>query len=162
MDHLTESQSYSPQGMDHKEHIIEALIVMRHKSIADKEPFKSRAYHKVIDQIKVMSAFTESDISSLKGAGEKITAKIKEIIQTGQLKSAEKAKEHYNFDALEAFSKIYGVGPAKSQELVDKGFYSIEQLRQAVKRDPGLLNTNQKQHPIHIWLDSKMIFYFNT
>jgi DNA polymerase beta len=123
---------------------LDALETLRKKSLVDKEPFKARAYKKVFDQINMMDTFTEDDIARLQGAGEKITAKLYEIVRTGQLASAEKAKASYNMDALDAFQKIYGVGPVKAQHLVDMGITSIAVLRQEVKKNPALLNANQQ------------------
>ena len=57
-------------------------------------------------------------------------------METGQLRSAEKAKELYPIAALDAFQNIYGVGPAKAKELTDQGFRSIQELRDTVKQNP--------------------------
>jgi DNA polymerase/3'-5' exonuclease PolX len=126
-----------------KEIALDALETLRKKSLVDKEPFKARAYKKVFDQIKAMDTFTEDDITRLQGAGEKITAKLHEIITTGRLKSAELAKTNYNMDALDAFQKIYGVGPVKAQQLIDMGITSIVELRQEAKKNRSLLTANQ-------------------
>ena len=128
---------------DMKLNALDALETLRKKSLVDKEPFKARAYKKVFDQIKGMETFTEDDIARLQGAGEKITAKLYEIMKTGQLASAEKAKTKYNMGALDAFQKIYGVGPVKAQQLVDAGITSIVELREEAKQNPALLTTNQ-------------------
>ena len=69
--------------MDYKPLVVEGLMVMYQKSIADKEKFKAAAYKKVVDQIKLLPTFTSDDIPNLKGAGEKITKKIHEIMETG-------------------------------------------------------------------------------
>jgi DNA polymerase beta len=71
-------------------------------------------------------------------------AKIKEILETGTLGAAQKAKELYNIDALEALQNIYGVGPAAATTLVKAGITSIKQLREDVKENPKLLNDKQK------------------
>ena len=123
---------------------LDALETLRKKSLVDKEPFKARAYKKVFDQINAMDTFTENDIAGLQGAGEKITAKLYEIVRTGQLASAEAAKANYNIGALDAFQKIYGVGPVKAQQLVDAGITSIVELRQEAKKNPAMLTANQR------------------
>ena len=130
--------------MTMKEIALDALETLRKKSLVDKEPFKARAYKNVYNQIKAMDTFTEADIAGLKGAGEKITAKLYEIVRTGQLASAEAAKASYHMDALDAFQKIYGVGPVKAQHLVNMGITSIAVLRQEVKKNPALLSANQQ------------------
>lgn len=130
---------------NYKQVIIDSLEVLRKRDLAEKEPFKARAYAKVITQLKNHESPITSfeDVQNIKGIGEKITKKIKEILETGSLKSAEKAKELYNIDALDAFQNIYGVGPAKATDLVKAGFSTIAQLRDAVKKDPKLLNDKQ-------------------
>jgi DNA polymerase beta len=116
--------------MDHKEAILAALEVMRTKSIADKEVFKARAYAKVASQIKGLPVVRSyDDVASITGIGEKIRDKIHEILATGSLRAAEKAKADYHLDATEAFLKIYGVGPAKAKEIVDAGILTIADLR---------------------------------
>jgi len=131
--------------MDYKTTIIEALDVLRKRDLADKQPFRARAYQTVITQLKQLNSPVTSfqDVAALKGMGEKIEKKIKEIVETGHLQSAERAKELYPIDALDAFQNIYGVGPAKATELTKQGFRSIAELRQAVLQNPKLLNDKQ-------------------
>lgn len=131
--------------MDYKSTIIQALDVLRKRDLADKQPFKARAYQIVITQLKQLSTPVTSfeDVASFKGMGDKIEKKIKEILETGHLRSAEKAKELYPIDALDAFQNIYGVGPAKATELTKQGFRNIAELRHAVLQNPKLLNDKQ-------------------
>jgi len=130
--------------MDTKSIVIDALETLYKKSVVDKEPFKARAYKKVLDQIKEMPTFTKDDIEGLQGAGEKITAKLHEIMETGQLQSAEAAKASYNMDALDVFQKIYGVGPVKAQQFVDMGLTTISMLRAEAMKNPAMLTENQR------------------
>jgi DNA polymerase beta len=131
---------------DYKQIIIDSLDVLRKRDVANKEPFKARAYSKVITQLKNHTTPITSyeDVENIKGIGEKIQKKIKEILETGTLKSAEKAKELYNIDALDAFQNIYGVGPVKATELVNAGYTTIADLRNAIKENPKLLNDKQQ------------------
>jgi DNA polymerase beta len=131
--------------MDYKQAILDALDVMRSKSLADKETFKARAYAKVSTQIKQLSSVsTYEDVAHLAGIGEKIKDKIHEILATGSLKAAEKAKVTHHLDATEAFLKIYGVGPAKAKEIVDAGIYTIADLRAEFTRIDALVAANKK------------------
>jgi DNA polymerase beta len=131
---------------DYKQIIIDSLDILRKRDQADKSPFGARAYLKVINQLKNYNGQITSydDVKGIDGIGEKIQKKIKEILETGVLASAEKAKELYNIDSLDAFQKIYGVGPAKANELVKAGITSIEQLRAEIGKNPKLLNDKQK------------------
>lgn len=131
---------------DWKQTIIDSLEVLRKRDVAEKQTFKARAYGKVISQLKEHEGPIASyeDVKNIKGIGEKISDKIKEILETGQLASAERAKELYPIDALDAFQSIYGVGPSKAKELVDQGYRTIEELREAIQKNPKLLNDKQK------------------
>lgn len=46
--------------------------------------------------------------------------------------------------AINTFSNIYGIGPAKIKALIAKEILTIEQLRNALKEEPKLLNNKQK------------------
>jgi len=128
-----------------KQVIIDALDVLRRKELADKQQFKAIAYAKVIKQLNQLKEIISlDDISDIKGIGEKIYQMIKEILETGMLQSAERAKEKYNMKALTLFQNIYGVGPAKALSLVEEGIETIEQLRETVKVNHKLLNEKQK------------------
>ena len=139
-------KGYSIIIMDHTKTIIDSLEILRKRDTANKEVFSARAYAKVIAQLKTHDAAITSyeDLKGIKGIGNKMEAKIKEILETGTLGAAQKAKELYNIDALEALQNIYGVGPAAASALVKAGITSIRQLREAVKANPKLLNDKQK------------------
>jgi DNA polymerase/3'-5' exonuclease PolX len=131
--------------MDSKSAILSALETMQKKEIADKQPFKARAYAKVIAQIKTLpSVCAMDDLASVTGIGDKIRAKILEILSTGSLQAAERAKVTHNLEAHEALQNVYGIGPSKSNELVAAGITSIAALRAASLADPKLLTDNQK------------------
>ena len=131
--------------MDYKDAIIDALDTMRKRDVAEKQPFKARAYAKVITQLNQLAHIHSfDDLNDIKGVGEQIEKKIKEVLATGSLRTAEKAKELYHLDALDAFQKIYGVGPVKATDLVKAGYKTIEELRMAVKKNKMLLNDKQK------------------
>jgi DNA polymerase/3'-5' exonuclease PolX len=125
--------------------IVDALEVMRKKEVADKQPFKARAYAKVIKQIQERPTPITSyeDVRGMDGIGEKISAKIKELLATGSLQAAERAKATHNLDAYDVLQQIYGVGPAKARDLIAMGIQSVEALRVAVAKTPGLLTANQ-------------------
>ena len=131
--------------MDYKAAIIDALDIMRKRDIAEKQPFKARAYATVIKQLQQLDYIhTFEDLQDIKGVGEQIEKKIKEVLATGSLRTAEKAKEVYQLDSLDAFQKIYGVGPVKATELVKLGYRTIEELTAASKKNTLLLNDKQR------------------
>lgn len=133
-------------AMDARPAIIDALDTLRKRDLSEKQPFRARAYATVINQLRTLDRPITSmeDLKGIKGVGEKIQEKIREILATGQLQAAERAKEIYSTDALDHLQGIYGIGPAKAKELVQRGLKTVEQLRAAVAADSTVLNDNQK------------------
>jgi DNA polymerase beta len=131
---------------DVKQTIIDALDVMRRRDVAEKKTFQARAYSKVIEQIKGKVAVRSwDDLDGVTGIGEKIREKIQEILDTGSLASAEKAKEVYSLKLYDELLACYGIGPAKAKELVEEhNVKGIADLRKKVEKNPKLLNDKQK------------------
>ena len=106
------------------------------------EPFRSRAYKKAQESLIVYpDEITEKNyqnLSSLPGVGETIIKKFKEYINTGTLRVLEREKN----DPRNIFSDIYGVGPKKANELVEK--HDIKTLDQLIEKQDSLLNNKQK------------------
>lgn len=113
--------------------------------ISKGEPFRARAYKKAQETILnagfIITADNFKDLQKLPGIGETIVKKVEEYITTGKLKAIEKEKTN----PIIIFTQIYGVGPKKAKELVEKnGVSTISELREAVKENPELLNDKQK------------------
>jgi len=132
--------------MDYRPIIMEELEVLRKKEQQDGNTFKAIAYSKVIRQIKALPKVeTYEDLSSVKGIGESIQTKIKEIMETGELKVAQEVRKDPSLKIMDAFMNIYGIGRVKAQKLVkEHKILSIEDLRKASEENPDLLNENQK------------------
>jgi len=105
------------------------------------EPFKARAYQKAQESIIMypgeITHENYKQLEKLPGIGETITHKIDEFVTTGTLRILERERA----DPQNAFSEIYGVGPKKALDLVNKGVKTISELRE--KQDE-YLNTIQK------------------
>jgi DNA polymerase beta len=133
---------------DYKERILQDLDVLRRTSASDPAGvFKVRQYALAIRTLQALPAIrTMDDISGVAGPGigPKIRAKIQEIIETGKLASADRARETKAPESLDAFHKIFGVGPKKAEEWVKKGYRTIEALREAIQKDPDFCTKNQK------------------
>lgn len=132
--------------MDRKEKIIAELDTLRRKEVQDKKPFKARAYAKVISELKAHEGPIQEmdDVMGLPGMGEKIRAKIQEILESGELQAARAVREERQFGALDELLSVHGIGPVKARELVSEhGVKSIEDLRQKFRKDPDLLNDVQ-------------------
>ena len=130
---------------DKKTQIINFLIALRQKSIAESEPFKARAYTKAIKEIERLPAVHSiADVKDLPGVGAKIAAKVAEVLDTGHLLEAEEAKEDYSLEAYNALQEVHGIGPAKARDLITKhGIKTIDALRSAAATNVELLTHAQ-------------------
>lgn len=132
--------------MDFKDKIIAELDTMRKKEAQDKQPFKARAYAKVINELKAhQGAITRiEDIENIPGIGERIRAKIQEILESGELLAAKVVREERQFNVTEELLAIHGIGPVKARELVSKHkIRSVDDLRERFAADDSILNDVQ-------------------
>ena len=131
--------------------IISELDVLR-RTCASEEAgvHKARQYATAIKTIRGLTGEikTMADVPTGKGTGigEKIQEKIEEILATGSLASAERARATKAPDVLDVFQNIYGVGPKKAADLVAAGYTSLEGLRAAaaLSANAKLLTKNQR------------------
>jgi DNA polymerase beta len=132
--------------MDYKPVIIDALRVLEARDRADKKPFSVRAYATVLRHLQAHPAPIRclAEIPVFQGVGEKIKKKMEEIVETGRLEAAEKAKADYPLEALALFGGIYGIGPVKAGELVEMGLRTLTDLRVELHMRPDLLHEKQK------------------
>lgn len=102
------------------------------------EPFKSRAYQQAQETIMTYPGdiYTVEQLKGLKGIGKTIDAKLEEFAKTGTLRLLEKERAN----PLNVLTRIYGVGPKKAKELMEKGIKSLADLN----AQPELLNETQK------------------
>jgi NAD-dependent DNA ligase/DNA polymerase/3'-5' exonuclease PolX len=92
------------------------------------EVHRARAYQKAQETIMAFpDTITDpKQLNGKPGIGSTIMEKMNEFVETGTLKILEREKEN----PVNIFAEIYGVGPKKAKELVDKGIMSINQLRE--------------------------------
>ena len=121
--------------------IIAKLRILADYERINKEPFKVKAYEKVIDSIELFDKKIETpeDIKLLKGVGKKIEDKIVEFLATGNIEEVENVLRDPKYIFGSKLKGIYGVGPAKITELMTK-IKDFEEL----KEHPELLNDKQK------------------
>ena len=121
------------------EKFIDVLEKLNEIMMKQGEPFRARAYKKAQETIMSYPEDITSvqQISSLPGIGVTITEKLKEYVETGTLKVLEREKNN----PVNILADVYGIGPKKAKELVEKGITSITELRE--KQDE-LLNDTQK------------------
>lgn len=126
--------------MDFKHQILDALEKLKQKEVANKQPFKVRAYATVIKNINALEAPIHSieDLKNVKGIGQSIHDKIVEILQTGNLKQLETYND--TIKIINELTQIHGIGPVKAKDLVEThNIKSIDDL----KNHQNLLNEKQ-------------------
>ena len=91
------------------------------------EPFRAKAYHKAQETILsyLKDIYNYNELKGLPGIGPTILEKLKEYSETGTLKVIEREKNN----PVNILADVYGIGPKKAKELVDKGFTTIDMLR---------------------------------
>lgn len=128
---------------DSKQTVINLLDVMRQGDLVRGEKFSAIAYSRAIKALKELPGpLTSVDqVKGIKGIGAKLTAKIAEILETGELASATRTRQELNLDIYDALLKVHGIGPVKARELVkEHKITSIAHL----KENQQLLNDVQK------------------
>ena len=127
--------------LNNKKELIKNFKILEEYENLNKQPFKARAYNKVINSLELHIDKIDNieDTENIKGIGEKIKEKIKQYFQTGKIDAVEKALSDPKFTLRRKLSNLYGVGPVKIKELMEK-ITSFEDL----KNKPEILNEKQK------------------
>lgn len=126
--------------------MIEVLEKLEKLMRKNRDHIHQMVYKRALETVRSLTDDV-MEVDQLKGKryiGPIILSKFKEYIETGTLSLFEREKEKpgYEQGALyDQLSNIYGVGPKKAQDLIDKGITSIEDLR---ARQDELLNESQK------------------
>ena len=127
-------------------HIKRDQIISIFKEMADYEklngqPFKSRSYMKVISELKNIKSdneLTEGNLRSIKGIGDSIYQKINDILKKGTTPLYDKIKD--TNDPRKVLINIHGIGPKKAEELVEKGYTTIKDLRDIKNKEEVFTN----------------------
>jgi NAD-dependent DNA ligase/DNA polymerase/3'-5' exonuclease PolX len=120
------------------EQFIELMEKLADIMLKQGEPFRARAYQKAQETIMAYPTdiLSPNDLKGKPGIGETIMEKLNEYVQTGTLKVLEREKNN----PVNILADVYGIGPKKAKDLVEKGITSIAQLRE----NQDLLNDVQK------------------
>ena len=140
---IQQQKPTKPAEKDHKAYMIEALDKLKKAELANKQPFKARAYNNVMNQLKAVShpIRTVEDLDGITGIGDKIKKKLQEILETGALRQVAEYDANSKMGIFEDLLTVHGIGPAKARELIDKhGVRTIDDLK---ARQKELLNDVQ-------------------
>ena len=116
-----------PIGKKYNQDFIDILDKLSNIMLKQGEPFRARAYQKA--QETIMSypedITSPSQLKGLPGIGDTIMEKFNEYVETGTLKVLEREKTN----PVNILTDVYGIGPKKANELVEKGITTIAELR---------------------------------
>ena len=106
-----------------------------------KDHWRTLAYRKVVGQLKKadQKIVTVAQALQLPGVGDRLAAKIEEIVWTDKLRRLESTKLEPNDEVLQKFLNVYGVGLAQATKWVDQGHRTLADLLEKVS-----LTKNQK------------------
>ena len=102
------------------------------------EHFRAKAYREASESIVLYENDITSvnDLKNIPKLGKTTLNKVTEYINTGKIQMLENERN----DPINILTKVYGIGPKKAKEFVDKGITSIEDL----KENTDLLNNAMK------------------
>ncbi len=120
---------------------IEVLEQMRKYYEQVHDQWRPVAYRRAIASLRKQrhKIVTKEDAFSLPFVGERLAAKIEEIVWTNKLRRLDNARLDGSDETLQRFLKIYGVGFSQASKWVDKGYKTLQELLDRVE-----LTDNQK------------------
>lgn len=131
--------------------IIDNLKILQDYYKKTENQWRVRAYTQAIFAINKYpnKINTRSEAFKIKGIGKSIADKIEEFLKYGKIEKVEEVRKELGEierkrtsqeQIISSFEKIWGVGPKKAEELYDKGFRSISDLK---NRGEKFLTKNQ-------------------
>jgi len=116
-------------------------ILQFHESLGSNEgnihtKFRIDSYKKAIKSLEKFNKpiYSSNNVKNLEFIGKGFRNKINEIKETKTLKIYNNIKKNPNLAAKTNFLKIWGVGPKKAKEFIDKNIHSIKELKNAISK----------------------------
>ena len=131
--------------LDKKNNIIRILTELADIERTNGNLYKNIAYLRAIKNIKAFNEdITEANVLKIEGVGEKISAKIKEILRTGKLSQFEIIKDDPDVNAIKELTQLMGIGVKYATNLVKKlKIRSILELKKAYESNKINLTNEQ-------------------
>ena len=144
-DNKNMEKKFNPPYNEIIKELLDELVLIAKSKGTKEANYKARAYENALTNLKnynseIINFEQVKDALKIQSKTSSTLDKIKIYLETGTLDILEKEKNNPVF----IFSKIYGVGPKKAQELVKKDFKTISDLRQLSESDiKKILNDKQ-------------------
>jgi len=127
---------------DYTNIIIHNLEILYNNELLKNNYYKARAYKNVIENLldNYKPILTFNDFLQIKGVGDSISGKIKELFETNKIQKVEDINNNELYKFKKSLLNIYGIGPKKINELLNK--YNINSIDD-LKKNKDLLNSKQ-------------------
>ena len=111
----------------YNEEFIDALNELEDIMLKKGEPFRAKAYRSASESIinYEKDIHSAGDLSDTPKIGPTIISKLNEYVETGKIKLLEDERNN----PANQLAKVYGIGPKKAREFVEKGVTTVEGLR---------------------------------
>ena len=86
---------------------------------------------------------TQRRLQSIKGFGKSVCEKIQECLNYGTIARIQEFKSDPQRQAMKNLKDIWGVGPVRASDLIDRGYSTIDDVRRAIHQNKLSLDRNQ-------------------
>lgn len=126
--------SYSPPDLNKNITDIFKKLIDIYRALGDDR--RSFSYHKAIPVIEKLPFKIESSaqVKHLPAIGKSLQDHIQEILTTGKLSKLEHFENDEKVKTIALFGEVWGIGPATALKLYEKGYRTLEDL----KNEPSL------------------------
>ncbi|KAL7641764.1 UNVERIFIED_CONTAM: hypothetical protein RMT77_007638 [Armadillidium vulgare] len=113
------------------EHITSELEKLSSAYESRKDTWRAVGYQKAISAIKNYPKVIETweEAKSIRGVGERLADKIKEILESGQLRKVKEVCDNEETKVLQLFIGVWGAGPTTANNWYCQGFRTLEDLK---------------------------------
>ena len=122
----------------YNEEFVDILNELEDIMMKRSEPFRAKAYRQASESIIAYEGdiYNASDLKDTPKIGPTVISKLNEYVETGQIQMLEKERNN----PINVLVKVYGIGPKKAKEFIDKGIKTVDDLR----ANPDLLTNAMK------------------
>ena len=142
---IIEEKKFNPPYNEYIRNLLQQLIIISKSKASKDANYKARAYENALINLnnfgfEINKLDQINEALKIQSKTSSTLAKIKTYLTTGTLSILEQEKNNPVF----IFSKIYGVGPKKANDLVAKGYKTIKDLRELTEPElKKILTKNQ-------------------
>ncbi|XP_050204019.1 DNA polymerase lambda isoform X2 [Mercurialis annua] len=126
------SLAYCPPDLNRNITEIFGKLINIYRALGDDR--RSFSYYKAIPVIEKLPFKIESSdqVKDLPGIGKSLQDHIQEIVSTGKLSKLEHYENDEKVRTISLFGEVWGIGPATALKLYDKGYRTLDDLKNEI------------------------------